>query len=344
MAGDPQPPPVGRAWASLVTMLDAHRPHGTGSGGSGAGGPPGPSTPVTLLTGFLGAGKSTLLARLLTDPATAGVDGPVRAVVNDIGSLPIDPTLVAEADGFQVELTNGCGCCQATGELGQALDRAGQGAGLVVLEASGIADPLALGQVIQARPGLRLDRIVAVVDPLALPTLLDDPYTGAVARRQLEAAGTVIVSHGDRLGARTGAEVPILVAEAAPGRPIGVSTLASPLVSPLVPGSPVGAAPLPGGEGPPHRAVAITAEQRADLSRPELDALLERARPWMLRGKGRLQVDSDHVWVQVTPSSISLSPAEPGPCELTVVTAAERAAAPFLAALGSRPVARRSLP
>jgi G3E family GTPase len=292
---------------------------------------------VTLLTGFLGAGKSTLLARLLSDPGRAGIEGPVRAVVNDVGDLPLDPTLVAEADGVQIELSNGCGCCQATGDLTEALDRAGRGAALVVLEASGVADPLALAQVVEARSGLRLDRIVTAVDPVALPGLLLDHFAGPIVGRQLDAASAVVVTNVDRLTADARPRVVAEVAAAAPGRPIGLSSRARPLVGPLVPGAPTGAAPI-GARPRGHRdPVVATVDQRAELTRARLDRLLEVTGPGLLRGKGRLRVGGDHVWLQLTPSSRALSPADPGPCQLTVVATSGEAVATLVEELESEP-------
>ncbi len=125
-------PDLGHQWASLVTTVAAHRGHQRAGREPDPSDSPNVAIPATLLTGFLGAGKSTLLAKLLADPGDAGV---VRAVVNDVGRLPFDPTLIANEDAATVELTNGCGCCVAgaAAELAERLDQVAIGADLVVL-------------------------------------------------------------------------------------------------------------------------------------------------------------------------------------------------------------------
>ena len=68
--------------------------------------------PITLLTGYLGAGKTTLLNEVL-----ANQEGyKVAVIVNDIGEVNIDASLIAKggevtmADNNLVPLTNGCIC------------------------------------------------------------------------------------------------------------------------------------------------------------------------------------------------------------------------------------------
>ena len=312
-------------WASLLLSLAAHRPE-SADGAAADADPSAAPVPVTILTGFLGSGKSTLLARLLTasDPG----DGPIRAVVNDIGSLAFDPTLVASvsADGDTVELTNGCGCCVAgaADELGRALDRAGPGARMVVLEASGVADPKAVAQVVAARPGLRVDRTVAVVDTRAVERLLALPGPAAVLHRQLEAATVIVLSHADGLPADEQARAVDRVAALAPGRPVAVSTLDEPAHRTLTPGMPAGVALANLGGQPPagtpgSELVVVTVEQHRAVDGAQLQRALANRPAGLLRGKGRLGVDDGHVLVQFTPSSWSITPADPGPGALTLV-------------------------
>lgn len=326
-------------WASLLLSLAAHRP--LPADGAALGDDPGqPPVPVTILTGFLGSGKSTLLARLLADP-DAGVpgaaEGPVRAVVNDIGTLAFDPTLVASvpADDGTVELTNGCGCCVAgaADELGRALDRAAPGAGLLVLEASGVADPKAVAQVVAARPGLRVERTVAVVDARAVERLLAMSGPAAVLLRQMEAATVIVVSHADGLSPDEWARAVDRLATLAPGRPVIVSTLDEPAHHALTPALPAGitlAGPsggVPAG-GPESELVVVTVEQRRAVDGAQLQRILADRPAGLLRGKGRLRVDDGHVLVQFTPSGLSITPTEPGPGALTLVAVDDASLSP----------------
>lgn len=317
-------------WASLQLSLAAHRPAPSAGRPAPEGG--GAPVPVTILTGFLGSGKSTLLARLLADPdpepgSGSGV-GPIRAVVNDIGRLAFDPTLVASvsSDDGSVELTNGCGCCVAgaADELGRALDRAAPGARLVVLEASGVADPAAVAQVVTARPGLRVERTVAVVDAGALQRLLALPGPSAVLHRQLEAATVIVLSHADGLPADERERAIDRVAALAPGRPVTLSTLDAPAHRALAPGSPTGSGFGPPGAGAAagtagSELVVVTVEQRRSVDGAELRRALAERPAGLLRGKGRLGVGDGHVLVQFTPSGFSITPSQPGPGALTLV-------------------------
>lgn len=134
--------------------------------------------PVTVLTGFLGAGKTTLLNRILT-----GDHGlPIGVLVNDFGSINIDERLIAGIDDQTISLANGCVCCQIDTELVDAVaamvDRP-ERPEFVLLEASGVADPMGIAMTLgndRVKDEVRLDAIVSVVDVeqvFDLPELLD---------------------------------------------------------------------------------------------------------------------------------------------------------------------------
>ncbi|MEJ2864222.1 CobW family GTP-binding protein [Actinomycetospora flava] len=97
--------------------------------------------PVVLVAGHLGAGKSTLVNHLLrrADGVRIGV------VVNDFGAIGIDAMLVAGQASAVTSLANGCLCCttDANGLAGLLAELTAPSArlDLVVVEASGLADP-----------------------------------------------------------------------------------------------------------------------------------------------------------------------------------------------------------
>jgi G3E family GTPase len=123
---------------------------------------PGP-LPVTVLTGFLGAGKTSLLLRLLGQPH----DARVAVIINEVGLAGTEALEVDEASFL--ELSQGCVCCVRADDLRGALEALAARGDLdrVVVETTGIADPLALTFVLE-RPDLaelcRLDAVVTVVD------------------------------------------------------------------------------------------------------------------------------------------------------------------------------------
>ena len=99
--------------------------------------------PMTLLSGFLGSGKTTTLKHLLEN--TEGVK--IGVIVNDVASVNIDAKLVSATNQGIVELQNGCACCSLADELLTSVEtllQKKQGLDALVVELSGVADPVAI--------------------------------------------------------------------------------------------------------------------------------------------------------------------------------------------------------
>lgn len=139
--------------------------------------------PVLLLTGYLGSGKTTLLNRILTN--NKGVRFAV--IVNDIGEVNIDASLiqkggvVSQQDDSLVALQNGCICCSLKMDLIEQLHdliASPQPFDYIVIEASGICEPIPIAQTLCSYPQMVpqfvqdgmpvLDCICSVVDALRL--------------------------------------------------------------------------------------------------------------------------------------------------------------------------------
>ncbi|MEU7058816.1 CobW family GTP-binding protein [Streptomyces sp. NPDC046197] len=123
--------------------------------------------PVVVLAGFLGSGKTTLLNHLLHHSGGSRIG----AIVNDFGAIEIDAMAVAGALGDStVSLGNGCLCCAVdAGELDVYLDRLARpaaGIDVVVIEASGLAEPQELVRMVLAseNPRVVYGGLVEVVD------------------------------------------------------------------------------------------------------------------------------------------------------------------------------------
>ncbi|MGX1272826.1 CobW family GTP-binding protein [Streptomyces phaeoluteigriseus] len=123
--------------------------------------------PVVVLAGFLGSGKTTLLNHLLHRSGGSRIG----AIVNDFGSIEIDAMAVAGALGDStVSLGNGCLCCAVdASELDVYLERLARpsaGIDVIVIEASGLAEPGELVRMVLAseHPGIVYGGLVEVVD------------------------------------------------------------------------------------------------------------------------------------------------------------------------------------
>ena len=128
--------------------------------------------PVNILTGALGSGKTTLLKELLRAPRLE------RSVVlvNELGEVGIDHHLVEHAIESTLLLENGCLCCAMRDDMKSSLkelhSRRARGEipryERVVVETSGVADPVPIAYTLLAEPVLmhhyRLGNIVTVVD------------------------------------------------------------------------------------------------------------------------------------------------------------------------------------
>ncbi len=104
---------------------------------------------------MLGSGKTTLVNRVLAAPGT----GRLAVLVNDVGSVAVDATLIRQATDQVIELSNGCVCCSFAQGLGPALESI-RGWEVppdgVLLELSGVADPARVVHWAQGT-GFRLD-------------------------------------------------------------------------------------------------------------------------------------------------------------------------------------------
>ena len=158
--------------------------------------------PVSVLTGFLGAGKTTLLNNLLKDPALTDT----AVIINEFGDVAIDHLLVEKASDGVIELSDGCLCCTVRGELVDTLadlvDRLQTGRiqrlARVVIETTGLADPVPVLQSIMGHPALvhafRLDGVVTVVDAVNGAATLD-AHVEAV--KQVAVADRLVLTKSD---------------------------------------------------------------------------------------------------------------------------------------------------
>ncbi len=127
--------------------------------------------PMQLVTGFLGSGKTTFLKNYLNKFAGSRKIGIIQ---NEFSEVNIDSVEIRQnnADFEILEVNNGsvfCVCLLGSfvGSLSAFIDQAQPDE--LILEASGMSDPLSIGQILQS-PQLKqkvyLDRVWCLVDAL----------------------------------------------------------------------------------------------------------------------------------------------------------------------------------
>lgn len=133
--------------------------------------------PITLLCGYLGAGKTTLLNRVLTNQKGYKV----AVIVNDIGEVNVDERLIAKEAQITdtsslVPLTNGCICCTLKSDMVQQIEdlmKTGK-FDYIMIEASGVCEPMPIAQAIEQIEIGKLDNVVGVVDASRLVDEFDE--------------------------------------------------------------------------------------------------------------------------------------------------------------------------
>ncbi len=133
--------------------------------------------PITLLAGYLGAGKTTLLNYILNNQKGYKV----AVIVNDIGEVNVDASLISKEANITdtsslVPLTNGCICCTLKSDLVNQIEDliAGGKFDYILIEASGVCEPMPIAQAIEQIDRGYIDNLVSVVDANRMVTEFDD--------------------------------------------------------------------------------------------------------------------------------------------------------------------------
>lgn len=164
------------------------------------------TVPVILLTGFLGSGKTSLLNGLLDARKRSGQGqgGKLAILVNELGSIGIDGSLLPKGSAQQVELPGGCVCCSLDENLEESLSAlldSQPELEMIVIETTGIAEPLPILWTLSGDPlgdRVRVAAVVTVVDGLEHER--HRPMAPAVDN-QVEHADVLLVSKLDVIGA-----------------------------------------------------------------------------------------------------------------------------------------------
>ena len=152
----------------------------------------------TIIGGYLGAGKTTLINNLLRDSGSLRL----AVLVNDFGDINIDAELIASHDGETIQLASGCICCSLADGFMMALNQVskrGNQIDHVVVEASGVSDPVKIGQY-GAILRLELNGVIVLADAEQIREKAANKYVGDAVIRQLQGADLLVLNKVDRVG------------------------------------------------------------------------------------------------------------------------------------------------
>lgn len=157
--------------------------------------------PVSLITGFLGCGKTTLLKKVIHDNR----DRRIVYLINDFSRMDVDAALLQQEGDNVVSIPGGsifCKCLvtEFIGNLKKVIEEfhtAETPVEGVIIEASGMADPLVVSDMLR-ETGLdehyEIRSIVSIVDPRSFRKLVK---TLPNIISQIEAADTVLLNKTD---------------------------------------------------------------------------------------------------------------------------------------------------
>ncbi len=157
--------------------------------------------PVVLITGYLGSGKTTVLNHLLGSEEFRQS----AVAINEFGEAGLDGAFLQHFEDEALVIAGGCACCTLKADFEQQLlqvySRArgsGQPLSRLVIETSGMADPIPLVQFLIGNPVAsklyRVERILCTVDAIFGERRLGD---SSEAVNQLALADVIIVTKTD---------------------------------------------------------------------------------------------------------------------------------------------------
>ncbi len=153
--------------------------------------------PVIALTGYLGAGKTSLLNHVLRAPGAR-----IGVVINDFGELNVDAALVTGQIDEPASIAGGCICCLPDeGGLDAALEKLSDPRlelDAIIVEASGLADPVAISRIIRFS-GVERVRPGGIVDVIDAATHFDTVDATSTPPARYGAASLVVVNKLDQI-------------------------------------------------------------------------------------------------------------------------------------------------
>lgn len=176
-------------------------------------------TPLVILTGFLGAGKTTVLNQLLATRRELGTAGRIGLVVNELGTIGVDGALLPPGASRQIELPGGCVCCVLSDDLGKTLLdllEASPDLEAIVLETTGVAEPLPLAWALERPPVSERVRLAAIVTLVDAEAFLTSRHLSPAVDAQVINADVLLLTKEQVAAAQTAAATVATVQALAP--------------------------------------------------------------------------------------------------------------------------------
>ncbi len=170
---------------------------------------------ICQLAGFLGSGKTTLLIRLGTALSKAGKK--VAIIVNEVGEVGVDGSVI-DAYGLRtVEITEGCICCSLSGSLQSTLQiiKKEYDPDIIIIEPTGIALSTKIKDIIRISM-VHPERVVTIclIDAFRARKLFDEARL--FLSRQMAGADIVAINKIDLVDEKVLQEVDEIVKEISP--------------------------------------------------------------------------------------------------------------------------------
>ncbi|MDD5764625.1 MAG: GTP-binding protein [Candidatus Marinimicrobia bacterium] len=157
--------------------------------------------PICLITGFLGSGKTTLLKNFIWENRNRRI----VYIVNEFTPVDVDGESIRSKTDDVISIPGGSIFCKCLvtrfidllKQIPERFSIDGQEIEGVVIEASGIADPRVVRQLLREThldKQFFVSQIIAIADPFTLPKLL---LTLPNIRFQIEAADTILINKTD---------------------------------------------------------------------------------------------------------------------------------------------------
>lgn len=281
------------------------------------------SIPLYLVTGFLGSGKTSFLKYFLSE---APAEGKIAVIQNEFSSVNTDGKEIQRMGNYHIlEVNNGsvfCVCLLGSfiKSLAAFIDEVRPDS--LIMEASGMSDPVSLGQILQAdllKDQVYLAHVWSVVDALNFSR------TSFLRNRilhQLRIADTIIINKMDLAGEEAGM-VMNEVKKINPFARIIPATYAKVNVQDLKKALNL----FPAGQDEERQSVrpdleSVVIKTSREISLEKLDCFTGKIKDQCIRCKGYVRISGgQHVFLQGVYDQFTteLLPGSTGPTELVVL-------------------------